>query len=158
VLDDRLLPDKTAAGFERVFATKVDAARTILRHTGDGTAVVLFGSVSGAFGNRGQVDYAAANAALDELATGAHRARRGRAVAVDWGPWAGTGMVSAELEREYARRGIGLIDPDDGVAALLHELATAGPAQVVVMRAETAAMAPDLAPDAVAPTGAAPSP
>jgi hypothetical protein len=42
-------------------------------------------------------------------------------------------MVSAELEREYARRGIGLIDPAEGVAALLRELAahTPAPAQVV---------------------------
>ena len=31
-------------------------------------------------------------------------------------------MVSPELEREYARRGIGLIDPDAGVGALLAEL------------------------------------
>ena len=46
-------------------------------------------------------------------------------------------MVSPELEREYARRGIGLVDPDEGVRALLAELATppSGPAQVVVMRA-----------------------
>ncbi len=32
-------------------------------------------------------------------------------------------MVSAELARAYARRGIGLIDPDAGVAAVLRELA-----------------------------------
>jgi hypothetical protein len=77
-------------------------------------------------------------------------------LAVDWGPWAGTGMVSPELEREYERRGIGLVDPADGVGALLGELAAAGPAQVVVMRAEAAAMAPDLAPDAIAPAGSSP--
>jgi hypothetical protein len=45
----------------------------------------------------------------------------------------GGGMVSAELGRAYARRGVGLIDPDEGVAAFLRELALAGdaPAQVV---------------------------
>jgi hypothetical protein len=32
-------------------------------------------------------------------------------------------MVTAALEREYARRGIALIDPDEGVRALLAELA-----------------------------------
>jgi hypothetical protein len=31
-------------------------------------------------------------------------------------------MVSPELEREYARRGIGLIPLNDGVEQLLHEL------------------------------------
>ena len=45
-------------------------------------------------------------------------------------------MVSAELEREYARRGIGLIDPDDGVSCLLRELRSGRTdAQVVLMRA-----------------------
>ena len=46
-------------------------------------------------------------------------------------------MVSAELEREYRRRGVGLIEVDDGVAALLDELRAGpdGPAQAVVMRA-----------------------
>jgi hypothetical protein len=44
--------------------------------------------------------------------------------------------VSAELEREYERRGIGLIDPDDGVACLLAEVASpVRDRQVVVMRA-----------------------
>jgi hypothetical protein len=46
-------------------------------------------------------------------------------------------MVSDDLEREYRRRGIGLIEVADGVRALLDEL-RAGPdgaAQAVVMRA-----------------------
>jgi hypothetical protein len=55
-------------------------------------------------------------------------------ISVDWGPWAGGGMVSPELEREYARRGVTLIDPAEGVACLLAELAApAGPAQVIYM-------------------------
>jgi hypothetical protein len=32
-------------------------------------------------------------------------------------------MVTPELGREYARRGINLIDPEEGTAALLRELA-----------------------------------
>ena len=43
-------------------------------------------------------------------------------VSIDWGPWAGTGMVSPDLEREYAKRQIRLIDPEHGVEALLSEL------------------------------------
>jgi acyl transferase domain-containing protein/NAD(P)H-dependent flavin oxidoreductase YrpB (nitropropane dioxygenase family)/NAD(P)-dependent dehydrogenase (short-subunit alcohol dehydrogenase family) len=144
VLDDRFLRDKTAEGFDRVFATKVDAARTLLETLPSTTPVAFFGSVSGVFGNRGQVDYAAANDALDELATVANVSRPARTVSLDWGPWAGTGMVSPELEREYARRGIGLISCDDGVAALLDELAaTSGPGRVVVMRARPEAMSPE---------------
>jgi hypothetical protein len=104
--------------------------------------VVLFGSVSGVFGNRGQVDYSAANDALDALAVDADGGRlAGRVLSIDWGPWAGTGMVSGELARAYARRGVGLVEPADGIAALGAELAAlrAGgrfPApQVVVARA-----------------------
>ena len=137
VLEDRFLRDKTPESFERVFGTKVDGARTLARVLRpDVGFVVLFGSIAGVFGNRGQVDYAAANDALDTLARRASEHLTGRVVSVDWGPWAGTGMVSAELEREYERRGIGLIDPDDGVACLLRELGSGrADAQVVLMRA-----------------------
>jgi NAD(P)-dependent dehydrogenase (short-subunit alcohol dehydrogenase family) len=132
---DRLVPDKTPESFARVYATKVDGAHALagaLR--GDLRFMVLFGSVSGVFGNRGQADYAAANDALDTLAQLWNGRRARRVVSVDWGPWAGTGMVSAELRREYARRGVTLIDPDEGVACLLAELAlSTGPAQVVYM-------------------------
>jgi hypothetical protein len=36
-------------------------------------------------------------------------------------------MVSPELAREYERRQVALIDPDEGVAALLRELAYGTP-------------------------------
>ena len=157
VLDDRLARDKTDAGFDRVFSTKVDAARTLLAQLGDDIRlVVFFGSVSGVFGNRGQVDYSAANDALDELAIRLDGVDGRRVVSIDWGPWSGTGMVSPELEREYARRGVGLVDPGEGVRALLAEMGTlpGEPAQVVVMRAEPATMEgrPPSAPGSWTPT------
>ncbi|MGH3888543.1 MAG: SDR family oxidoreductase [Pseudonocardiaceae bacterium] len=147
VLADRLLVDKTPEGFAQVWATKVDGARALLNAARDDLGfLVLFGSVSGVVGNRGQVDYAAANDALDMLARIWASRTRTRVVAVDWGPWAapgcgpgrGTGMVSAELKREYERRGIGLIDPGDGVGCLLAELASGTDPQVVYMCAEPA--------------------
>ena len=138
VLEDRLIAHKTPDSFARVYRTKVDGARALAAGLRGGIRfLVLFGSVSGVFGNRGQADYAAANDALDTLAR--HWSVRGgpggpRVVTVDWGPWAGGGMVSPELEREYARRGVALIDPADGVACLLDELADpAGPAQVIYL-------------------------
>ncbi|WP_205305108.1 type I polyketide synthase [Nocardioides sp. 616] len=144
VLDDRLVVDKTAEGFDRVYGTKVDGARAILERQHLGMRfVVLFGSVSGVFGNKGQCDYASANDALDTLARTHDGVHGCRVVSLDWGPWAGGGMVSAELEREYARRGIGLVDPTDGVRALLHEVAGGhGGSQVVVMRGNPEAFAP----------------
>ncbi len=144
VLADRLLVDKTPEGFARVWDTKVGGALALVEAArADLGFLVLFGSVSGVFGNRGQADYAAANDALDTLARIWASRAHGRVVAVDWGPWAapdhGSGMVSAELTREYARRGIGLIEPDDGVACLLAELAAGTDPQVVYMAADPAA-------------------
>jgi len=137
VIEDRLLRDKTRDSFDRVFDTKVGGARALVHHLRDGIRwVVFFSSVSGVFGNRGQVDYAAANDALDHLAW--HLARRRpdtRVLSVNWGPWADTGMISPELEREYARRGVGLIEPDQGIRSLLDELANGDEAQVILMSA-----------------------
>ena len=135
VCEDGLLAAKSPESFARVFETKVAGATHLFGALADALAPVdlrflaLFGSVSGVYGNRGQSDYAAANDALDTLArVWRHRLGHTRVVSVDWGPWsaAGGGMVSASLEDEYARRGLTTIDPDEGVAALLAELA-AGP-------------------------------
>lgn len=136
VLEDRLIRDKDAASFARVYDTKVTAAAVLAEKLRDDVRfVVFFGSVSGAFGNRGQADYAAANDALDKLAWALDRRIEGRVVSVDWGPWGGTGMIGPELEREYARRGIPLIPVDEGVRSLLDELwlGKKGDAQVVWM-------------------------
>ncbi|MGW2620016.1 SDR family oxidoreductase [Streptomyces sp. NPDC001500] len=131
VIEDRLLAEKSAESFRRVYGTKATGAHALLTALEELPAApaftVLFGSVSAVVGNRGQVDYAAANDALETLGA-AFAARTGRrAVTVHWGPWAPSaghaGMVGAELAREYARRGIRLIDPEEGTAALLRELA-----------------------------------
>ncbi|MGH3781360.1 MAG: SDR family oxidoreductase [Pseudonocardiaceae bacterium] len=146
VLADRLLADKSPDEFARVWATKVDGAWALAGAVRDDVGfLVLFGSVSGVFGNRGQADYAAANDALDTLARIWASRTRGRVVAVDWGPWAtpddGGGMVSAEVQREYARRGIGLIETGDGVACLLAELAGGTDPQVMYMCGDPVAFA-----------------
>ncbi len=155
LLEDKLLRHKTSESFARVVGTKLAGAAALAdKLRPDVRFVVLFASVAGAFGNRGQIDYAAANDALDKLARGLDRRVAGRVVAIDWGPWGGTGMVSPELEREYARRGIGLIEPARGVDALLRELTDGADAQVILMAGDPRAWAP-LA--AVAPAGLAPA-
>lgn len=131
VIEDRLIAEKTTESFQRVYGTKIHGAETLLsalEELPNGPSfAVLFGSISAVLGNRGQVDYAAANDALQSLGA-AWSARTGhRALTVHWGPWAPTGghhgMVTPELGREYARRGISLIDPEEGTSALLRELA-----------------------------------
>ncbi len=123
VVEDKLLRHKTAESFQRVFDTKVRGALMLFKLIRDDVKfVVFFSSVAGAFGNKGQVDYASANDVLDKIAHALQARVKGRVLSVNWGPWAGTGMVSPELEREYARKGIGLIPVNEGVDALLHEL------------------------------------
>lgn len=123
VLDDKLMRDKAPEAFARVYETKVHAARVLADALPDDVGfVVFFGSVSGVYGNKGQADYAAANATLDALAAELSQRIRGRVVSIDWGPWAGAGMVSPELARAYAQKGIALIPLEDGVQAFLDEL------------------------------------
>ncbi|GHI40393.1 type I polyketide synthase [Streptomyces violascens] len=131
VIEDRLMEEKDPESFRRVYATKVDGARALLDAAaqlphGPRTAV-LFGSVSAVLGNRGQSDYAAANDALTRVGERWARRTGRRALTVHWGPWAPSGahggMVTPHLAREYARRGVDLIDREEGALALLRELA-----------------------------------
>ncbi|ROP54646.1 type I polyketide synthase [Streptomyces sp. PanSC9] len=136
IIEDRLIAEKTPESFQRVYGTKTAGAAALFAALDDLPSApaftVLFGSIAAVLGNRGQADYAAANDALETL--GARWAARtgNRALTVHWGPWAPsgthTGMVGAELGREYARRGVRLIDPDEGTAVLLRELAWGDPA------------------------------
>ncbi|MEV7554305.1 SDR family NAD(P)-dependent oxidoreductase [Amycolatopsis sp. NPDC089917] len=137
VIDDKLMADKDESSFRTVYGTKVDGARALLdalEHFGVRPGfVTFFGSIAAVLGNRGQTDYAAANDALETLGEQWADRTGCRALTVHWGPWAPSddhaGMVSPELAREYERREVALIDPDEGTAALLRELAY-GPADV----------------------------
>ena len=139
VIEDKLARDKTPESFARVFETKVNGALAIAKHVRDDVGfIAFFSSISATFGNRGQADYAAANDFLDRLAVTLKRRLAARVLSINWGPWGGAGMVSPELTREYAKRGIGLIDPDAGVAGFLDELlhGSAEQAQVILMRGD----------------------
>jgi acyl transferase domain-containing protein/NAD(P)H-dependent flavin oxidoreductase YrpB (nitropropane dioxygenase family) len=131
VIEDKLVADKDPESFRRVFRTKVEGARTLLAATADlpngPRFAVLFGSIASTFGNRGQADYAAANDALETVGGQWADQTGSRALTVHWGPWAPAkghgGMVTEELGAEYARRGISLMDPEEGALSLLRELA-----------------------------------
>ncbi|MGD8369317.1 MAG: SDR family NAD(P)-dependent oxidoreductase, partial [Desulfobacterales bacterium] len=135
VLEDRLIVDKTAEQFDRVFSTKVTGLISVLEATRKDPvrSIVLFSSVAARFGNRGQADYAMANEVLNKIAQVESASRPGcRVVAINWGPWDG-GMVSPALKREFERRGIGLISPDAGAQRMLREMAASpdDPVEVV---------------------------
>jgi len=131
VIDDRLLVEKDQESFRRVFNTKVDGAAALLDAVealpDSPRFVVLFGSIAAVVGNRGQADYSAANDALESLGAAWAADTGRRALTVHWGPWAPGGghggMVTPELQKEYGRRGIALIDPQEGPLCLLRELA-----------------------------------
>ncbi len=123
VIEDRLLRDKTPESFERVFSTKVDSTLILTRHLKMDRLkfLVLFSSIAGRYGNRGQSDYAAANEVLAKLADDCNRRWPGRVVSIAWGPWSGTGMV-ADLEKHLVARGLKLIAPEVGSKLVLDEI------------------------------------
>ena len=111
IIEDRKFSQKTEDQFHRVFSTKVEGAMNLLRHVNpdDLIFIALFSSISGRFGNIGQVDYSAANEVLNKMASQIKtRCPNTRVVAINWGPW-DSGMVSESLRRMYEQRGIGLI-------------------------------------------------
>jgi NAD(P)-dependent dehydrogenase (short-subunit alcohol dehydrogenase family) len=141
VIEDKLVEDKTPESFDRVFDTKADSAFLLCRALKPDALkfFVLFSSVAGAFGNRGQCDYAAANEVLNGLAVYLDRRWPGRVAALGWGPWK-KGMVSAQLEQQFAARGVQLIDVASGCHALDRELRHGDKGEAaVVLTAGTAA-------------------
>jgi acyl transferase domain-containing protein/NADPH:quinone reductase-like Zn-dependent oxidoreductase/short-subunit dehydrogenase len=143
VLDDGVLLEQSWGRFEKVLAPKVQGAWNLhLLSQGIGCSLplgvfderqaasdslrgtldffVLFSSAAALLGSPGQGNYAAANAFLDALAH-YRRALGLPALSINWGPWQGEGMAAALGDRERERwteRGMGMIDPEEGLALL----------------------------------------
>jgi NAD(P)-dependent dehydrogenase (short-subunit alcohol dehydrogenase family) len=135
IIEDKLVEDKTLESFDRVFGTKVASAFVLSRKLRADSLrfLVLFSSVSGCFGNRGQGDYAAANAVLNKLAQYLDQRWPGRVVALNWGPWQKAGMVTEAVKRQFAQRAVQLIEPAAGRWALDRELRLGQKAEVEVV-------------------------
>jgi acyl transferase domain-containing protein/NAD(P)H-dependent flavin oxidoreductase YrpB (nitropropane dioxygenase family)/NAD(P)-dependent dehydrogenase (short-subunit alcohol dehydrogenase family)/acyl carrier protein len=136
VIEDRLIADKSLDSFLRVFHTKVTSALVLAGKLRPQSLkfFVMFSSVSGRFGNRGQADYASANEVLNKLAHKLDRTWPGRVVAINWGPWHSTGMVTEEAKRQFAAQGVGRIPVVEGARRMIHEVTAAKgqPAEVVI--------------------------
>jgi NADP-dependent 3-hydroxy acid dehydrogenase YdfG len=128
VLADRLIADKTAEEVHKVLATKIIGLGHVLEALRGAAALrhlVFFSSVAGFFGNRGQSDYAVANEALNRLAVRLKRELpSARVTSVNWGAWDG-GMVTDDLRRMFASRGVELVPVATG-AGIFAEQFTAG--------------------------------
>ncbi|MBK8898366.1 MAG: SDR family NAD(P)-dependent oxidoreductase [Candidatus Competibacteraceae bacterium] len=138
VLEDRLVRDKTTDSVARVLAAKADSAFLLARHLRPDTLrfLGLFTSVAGRWGNRGQADYAVANETVNRLAW-LLRARWGERIkiaAFNWGPWEATrhstGMVTPEIRRQFAARGVALTPAAAGRQFFLNELLRGSPDEV----------------------------
>jgi acyl transferase domain-containing protein/NAD(P)H-dependent flavin oxidoreductase YrpB (nitropropane dioxygenase family)/NADP-dependent 3-hydroxy acid dehydrogenase YdfG len=136
VIEDKLIQDKPAESFDRVFDTKVDSAFVLSRKLRpEGLKfLIFFSSVTARFGNRGQGDYAAANEVLNKLAVCLDRSWPGRVVAINWGPWDTGGMVSPEVRKQFTGRGVELLSPAVALERFQEELlyGRRGEAEVVI--------------------------
>jgi acyl transferase domain-containing protein/NAD(P)-dependent dehydrogenase (short-subunit alcohol dehydrogenase family) len=125
VIADKVIAEKSPEQFEHVFSTKAIGFASLLSaaRPDDLRFIYVFSSVAGRYGNRGQADYAMANAAISHRARDESVRRGTRCVvrALSWGPWEG-GMVTPDLRSHFAARGIPLIPMERGVAAFVHEL------------------------------------
>ncbi len=85
--------------------------------------LVLFSSWAGRFGNASQVDYAAANQALDVAAVAGLGAAR--VLSIAWPPWRGTSMVDtipAPVQAMMEKAGVTFLEPDEGAKAFIELL------------------------------------
>jgi len=118
IIEDQLLVNKSEASFNRVVDTKVLSACTLVNHLRSESLklFVFFSSISGRFGNLGQIDYSAANEVLNELAIQCKSEWSNvRVKSINWGPWvSSTGMVTEAAETQMATMGIGMISPEAG--------------------------------------------
>ncbi|HVI53489.1 MAG TPA: SDR family NAD(P)-dependent oxidoreductase, partial [Luteibacter sp.] len=140
VLRDSFLSRKTPEELRDVFAAKVAGTLHLDEASRDLAldCFICFSSTSGALGNVGQADYAAANAFMDAFAR--HRAtlvgcgeRRGRTLSIDWPLWEDGGMqVDAATRRRMAEEtGLIPLRSATGCTALGEALASGLP-QVLV--------------------------
>lgn len=115
LLEDGLIQMKTAESCLRVLAPKVQGA-IVLDELMRGEAApkdffALFSSVSAVLGLQGQIDYAAANAFLDALASERSRREKGLTVAINWSAWRDVGMAAILAARGYPSTGAAQLRP-----------------------------------------------
>jgi len=137
VVADATLSGLDRERFERVFAPKVRGALELHRATRELELdfFVLFASAVGALSLAGQGNYVAANAWLDAYAA-MLRAEGVPATAIDWGPFASSGLAATKEARASAsRRGMRNLTLDEG-ARFFAGIAGGPHARVVVVTAD----------------------
>lgn len=138
IIEDKLIVDKSVASFDAVFDTKVDSTFILNRHLkSDLQLLVLFSSVAGRYGNRGQGDYAAANEIMNRFAWQMQQKwSNARVVAINWGPWDSPGMANEEVKRQFVERGVIPISVAAGRQFFANELRYGSKTDVEVIAGE----------------------
>ncbi|WP_152442245.1 type I polyketide synthase, partial [Rhodococcus ruber] len=145
-VDDGVVTSLTSERLTTVLRPKIDAAWNLHHLTLDRdlSLFVMFSSIAGILGSKGQAGYAAANAALDSLAN--FRTELGLpAVSIAWGIWEQrTGMTAKLGAGDHARNtrnGVLEMTNDDGLAlfdaALQSDLATVVAARIELERTDS---------------------
>jgi acyl transferase domain-containing protein/NAD(P)-dependent dehydrogenase (short-subunit alcohol dehydrogenase family)/acyl carrier protein len=134
IIEDKLIRDKTPESFDRVLHTKADSAFLLSRKLRPESlqCLLLMSSVTAAFGNRAQADYAAANGIMNGLSVLLSARWPARVVAMNWGPWGSSGMVSEEVRQQFLSRGIQMVPLDGGAQAALREIEAGAQSDPVV--------------------------
>jgi malonyl CoA-acyl carrier protein transacylase len=124
----RLVEQKDVAEFDMVFLAKAVGGLTMWQALEEKKLdfFVTFSSIAGRFGNFGQTDYAAANEALNKLATRINAVSNTQAISIDWTAWAEVGMASrGSMPDILSSRGIEFLPVEVG-APMVGELLTSG--------------------------------
>ncbi|MBO0344280.1 amino acid adenylation domain-containing protein [Roseibium sp. CAU 1637] len=115
-LQDGAFASKTPAQLAAVLAPKVSGVVALDKALGKDPLdfFVLFSSISGAVGNAGQADYAAANSFLDGFAAERERRReeghcQGKTVSIAWPLWRDGGMGLDEDQQKLMQKTTGLV-------------------------------------------------
>jgi NADP-dependent 3-hydroxy acid dehydrogenase YdfG len=125
----RDLPDKEPREYDLVFDVKSDGWFNVFNGAREMPigATVVFSSVAGRFGNRGQTDYAAANDLLCKITSQLRRTMpTTRALALDWTAWGGIGMATrGSIPKIMEMAGVQMLPAEAGVAWIRRELTSA---------------------------------
>ncbi|MCM3269688.1 SDR family NAD(P)-dependent oxidoreductase [Paenibacillus elgii] len=143
-INDQLIAHKLASDLDDVLLPKIQGMWNLDQalQNEELDFFVAFSSVSAVLGNRGQSDYAGANACMDRMALqrneNVNKGRRsGRTYTINWPLWAEGGMqIDEKLRRAmYASSGLTLLPTEEGMQ-LLDRILSQDKPQLIVLCGE----------------------